>query len=395
MEELIRDTMHEALDVEPVPAGFRQRVIAAVPMHDRGVPRHRGRPFGWTAQWAIGLVAALLAAAVIASLIYSRDAVVSHVGPQNPSLPRLISPEGIAIAPDGTVYVSDYVANRIFKLRGGRLTSIAGGGSGGDGPATQASLFHPVGVALDREGNVYFADGLGSTIRRIDRQGNISTIARLTAPLGLAFDGAGDLYVGQRYGAIKRIDANGVTAAIDTSSVPPPATDLAYLAFDSAGNLYITDRAPDTGSMYPDPNGGCRIVRLNHDQKFSVIAGTGTCGYSGDGGPATAAQLNDPNGIAFDSAGNLYFADANNHRIRRIDKNGIITTVAGSGGSGFSGDGGPATRAQLAYPFGIGMAPGNLLYISDAACSCVDPIARGHIRVLQISTGLITTIAGG
>jgi sugar lactone lactonase YvrE len=118
---------------------------------------------------------------------------------------------------------------------------------------------------------------------------------------------------------------------------------------------------------------------------LKVIAGTGTCGFKGDGGPATFAELNDPNGLAFDSAGNLYVADSNNQRIRRIDRNGIMTTVAGTGVAGSSGDNGPGTGAQLDNPFGMGMAPGDLLYIAEGG---------GHrVRLLRLSSGIISTAA--
>ena len=396
MDELIRARMHEALDVEPLPAGLRQRVIATIPIHDRTVPWHWGRSLAWTGHWGTGLVAAFLAAALIASLLYSRSALNSQVGRQHLAPPTLVSPEGVAVGPDGMVYVSDYVENRVFELRpDGSLVSVAGGGVRSNGRASDANLFHPIGLAVAKNGDLYVAVGLGYSIERIDRKGDISTFATLDAPQGLAFDETGNLYVGLRYGDIVRLDVNGSRTTISTASLPPPATALGYLAFDSSGNLYIADRVPEPTGLYPNLNGGCRILRMSPDEKLSVIAGTGTCGYSGDGGPAAAAQLNDPRGIAFDSAGNLYFADANNHRIRRIDKNGIITTVAGSGVSGFSGDGGPAMLAQLAYPSGIGMAPGNRLYISDATCPCTNPIDPGRIRLFNISSGMITTVAGG
>jgi hypothetical protein len=117
---------------------------------------------------------------------------------------------------------------------------------------------------------------------------------------------------------------------------------------------------------------------------MTVVAGTGSCGFSGDGGPAAAAQLDNPNGLAFDSAGNLFVADSSNQRIRRIDRSGNISTVAGTGTPGFSGDGGPGINAKLYDPFGIGIG-GDKLYIAEGA--------GRRLRVLQISSGIITTAA--
>ena len=211
--------------------------------------------------------------------------------------------------------------------------------------------------------------------------------AFLTNPLGIAFDRSGVLFVGAFNGDLVAIQPDGSTSTINLSAVPGPVV-AGYLAFDAVGNLYVADRNPQSPGIN---GGGCRIVRVKPDRSVSVIAGTGVCGYSGDGGPAAAAQLADPNGIAFDSSGNLYFADSNNHRIRRIDLRGIITTVAGTGVEGHTGDGGPATRAELAYPTGLAVQ-GKFLYISDA-CGCMDPTAYGAIRVLRLSDGTITTVA--
>ena len=406
MDELIRDRMHEALDVQP-PPGLRARVIGSIPMHDRNERRPQGPRFQLAGQWVTGFVAALLAVAVIAGLIYSRQAISSPSlggGSHTASPVKLISPEGIAVAPDGTVYVSDYVGDRVFRLqRGGGFVSIAGGGVGGDGPATRAWLNHPGALAIDSQGNLYIADNIGGTVRRVDRRGIISTVTTLYGPLGLAFDSAGVLYAGTFYGELKGIDQRGGVTNLDLSALSLPVPQLGYMAFDSAGNLYVSDRSPVPTGSYTNPAGGCRIVRLTPSQKhiqiekvwgITVVAGTGTCGFSGDGGPATSAQLDDPNGIVFDAAGNLYFADANNHRIRRIDKNGIITTVAGTGVAGYSGDGGPGAGAQLSYPFGMGITSGDLIYISDASCSCVDPATPGHVRTLRLSDGILTTVAG-
>jgi sugar lactone lactonase YvrE len=401
MDELIRDSIHDALDAEPTPAGLRTRVIGSVPMHDRTERRSQRPPFQPAGQFAAGFVAALLAVAVIAGLLYSRHAIGlpnQAVGGHPASSARLISPEGIAVAPDGSVYVSDYDGNRVFRLLpGGHLVSVAGGGVGGDGQANKANLWGPNALAIDGQGNLYVATSPGGAVRRIDRQGFMSTVTTLYGPQGMAFDSAGVLYVGTYYGVLRRVDARGVATDLDLSKLPSPVVQFGNMTFDSAGNLYVTDRAPVTG-ITPSPGGGCRIIRLNLTQnqtpvEGTVVAGTGTCGFSGDGGPATSAELNDPNGIVFDADGNMYLADAANHRIRRIDKNGIITTVAGTGVAGYGGDGGPATKAQLTYPLGLGITAGGLIYIADPNADPTTTPAR--VRVLRISDGTITTVVSG
>jgi sugar lactone lactonase YvrE len=311
--------------------------------------------------------------------------------PPQASVIKLVAPEDVAIASDGSVYFSDFGGNRVFKLEPNRkLRLIAGtgqSGEGGDGGlAVAATLKGPAGLAFDRSGNLFVADHDGQHIRRIDSQGVITTAAGssdapFVYPVGLVFDRAGALYVGDEGdNEVRRIDVSGAVTAIDTSSIPGPAIRPSYLTFDSAGNLYVAARGPFGQGTW------CRIVRITPARSMKVIAGTGTCGFTGDGGPAIAAQLDDPNGLAFDSDGNLYFADANNQRIRRIDRNGIITTVAGTGTSGSKGDNGPGASAGLASPFGIAMAPGDQLYIAEGAGK--------RVRVLNLSTDIITTVTG-
>jgi DNA-binding beta-propeller fold protein YncE len=399
VDELIRGSMHDALDAEPPPAGLRARVIASVQMHDRTERRpHRPR-FQRAGQFAAGFVAGLLAVAVVAGLMYSRQA-ISLPSPGRGSHPAppasLISPEGIAVAPDGTVYVSDHDGNRVFRLLpAGGLVSVAGGGVGADGPANKANLWGPNALDFDRQGNLFVATTPGGAVRRIDRQGFISTVTTVYGPQGLAFDSAGRLYVGTYFGVLRRIDARGESTDLDLSRLPSPTPQFGNMAFDATGNLYVTDRAPTTG-LTPSPGGGCRVIRLNITQtpvEGTVVAGTGTCGFSGDGGRAASAELNDPSGIVFDANGNLYLADAGNHRIRRVDKNGIITTVAGTGVAGYSGDGGPATKAQLTYPLGLAISSGGLIYVADPNADPTTTPAR--VRAFRISDGTITTVAGG
>ena len=400
MEELIRDRLHEALDAEQPPPGLRARVIAAVPMERRVTARWRTPSL----QWAGGLAAILITVAIVAGLVYARNGFVTGpVKTPTVSSPRLTSPGGLAIGPDGSLYVSDFVGNRVYRVQpDGSLVTVAGGGSLSEGQATKSNLFGPTGLAFDVAGNLYISDSMGGTVRRVDHTGNLTTLLsihgagqNLNAPVGLAFDRAGALYIADFDGAVLELQPDGTSRRLDLGAVPRPALNPGYVAFDEGGSLYIADRNPVSagiGATIIANGGGCRIIRVRSDQSVSVIAGTGTCGFSGDGGPAVSAQLDDPNGIAFDSAGNLYFADSNNHRIRRIDTHGIITTVAGTGTFGHTGDGGPAASAELGYLADIVIVQGKLLYLTDT-CGCMDGTAYGAIRMIQLSSGAITTVS--
>jgi len=415
-------------DVEGLRGYVHQRA-AAVPesearhILDRATRTWQRRPGGWRRpQTALALGLAL---ATIATIVFVQIEVVQHRLARPPRvLPTVVTPalhtfkepEGIAVGPDGSVYISDYSGLRVLRLqKNGRLAIVAGTGifdEGGDGgPATKADLQAPTGMAFDRGGNLYVADLWGDRVRRIDSNGTITTIAgsgpttinrspsypagnfsgdggpataaRLYAPRGLAFDSSGTLYVADSNNArVRRISPDGIVTSLDASSLPGRWWFPRYLAFDAAGNLYVADGAP---SPVQPLIGGCRIVRVSPAGVISVIAGTGRCGFSGDGGAATAAQLDDPNGLAFDSAGNLYVADSNNDRIRRIDRNGNITTVAGTGTPGFDGDGGPGIKAKLNDPLGIAIAPGDKLYIAEGG--------GRRVRLLQLSSDIITTAA--
>ncbi len=306
----------------------------------------------------------------------------------------------------------------------GEITTVAGGGtwgySGDGGPATSAKLDSPDSVAVDAAGNLYIADTQNNVIRKVDPSGIITTVAgngtegysgdggpatgaELARPYGVAVDAAGNLYIADMMNnVIRKVDANGVITTIAGNGYckyPYPkylvgnsggysgdgglATKAELdapeaVAVDASGNLYIADTYNH------------RIRKVDTSGTITTVAGNGQGnallgGYSGDGGPVTGAELAQPVGVAVDAAGNLYIADLNNNRIRKVDPSGIITTVAGGGTIlGYSSNPEPATSAEIA-PFGMAMDAAGNLYITDGF-QC--------IRKMDTTTGAITTVAG-
>ena len=302
---------------------------------------------------------------------------------------QLSFPNGLAVDGSGNLYVADQGNNRIRRIDlEGVITTIGGTGErgfGGDGgPATEAQFNFPTGLAVDGSGNLYVADTGNTRIRRIDAEGVITTIAgtgeggaggdggpateaQLAFPFGLAVDGSGNLYVADTNNhRIRRIDAEGVITTIagtgegGAGGDGGPATEAQFfspygLAVDGSGNLYVADQ------------GNNRIRRIDLEGVITTIGGTGEWGFGGDGGPATEAQFSFPNGLAVDGSGNLYVACTQNNRIRRIDLEGVITTIAGTGERGFGGDGGPATEAQFSFPNGLAVDGSGNLYVADSS----------------------------
>ena len=246
---------------------------------------------------------------------------------------ELWSPNGVAVDASGNVYIGDYLNNRVRKVTvsTGIITTIAGNGTGGyngDGiAATNAQLSAPMQVAADASGNVYIADFNNIRIRKVMAgTGIISTIA-----------GSGGYgYTG---------DGGQATAATMESPVG--------VALDGSGNVYIADWRASV----------IRKVTVSSGI-ITTIAGDGTQNYSGDGGAATAAKLNQPNGVAIDASGNVFIADRYNNRIRKVT-GGIISTYAGNGTGGFNGDGIPATNAELSFPTGVAVDGSGNVYIND------------------------------
>jgi sugar lactone lactonase YvrE len=262
-------------------------------------------------------------------------------------------PRAAAVGPDGSVYIADTFNHRIRRVdpSGAVMTIVGTGGpsfSGDGGPAAAATLNLPHGVAVDATGaGLYVADTGNHRVRRVDlATGIIVTFAGGPAP-GAGGDGGPAT-------AAQLQDPKGVYAA-------------------PSGDLYIAD------------SGNERIRRVDRAGTITTLAGTGVTGFSGDGGPAAAAQFDGPRSLAMDGADNLYVADDNNDRVRRIDPAGVITTVAGSGVEGFAGDGGPAGAAQLNHPRGVTVDGRGVLFIADS---------MSH-RIRRVDpSGVISTVAG-
>lgn len=326
-------------------------------------------------------------------------------------------PESLAVDANGNLIVADTGNGLIRRVSGstGIISTIAGGGGssfdGDSGPAVTAQFDGLRGIALDSSGDLYLADTGNCRVRKITASigfvstaagsgaagsgcGSFSgdngpaTAATLNAPGDVAVDNHGNLFIADTGNArIRMVDASsnvittvagGGTLTTGSDGGPATAAKLvspAGLAVDGSGNLFFSDA------------GDNRVRRVSAGGIIGTVAGTGVAGFGGDGGLATAARLNGPAGIALDPIGNLYIADNGNNRVRRVDAvQGTIGTVAGNGQNGFGGDSGPAVNAQLASPRGVAVDGTGNLWIADEA--------NDRIRMVNSSTGIITTIAG-
>ncbi len=295
---------------------------------------------------------------------------------------------------DGGADASTYDAAEASAPDAGRgpwyYVALAGNGSpgfsGDGGPATSAQLGPQVsGVARDARGNLYIADGDNQRIRKVDPTGVITTIAgtgtagnsgnggpaasaAVNAPSGMAVDVAGNLYFSEYNNQdIRVIDTSGVIEQWVALGGQPTS-----ICMDAAGNLYVA---------MPYLN---QIWRYDVWKTRTVVAGDGSVGYRGDGAPAVKAQLDNPNGV-WASRGNVYIVDAGNEAIRRVDASGTITTIAGGNGSGYTGDEGPATHAQIHPFYGVAADAQGNVYFSQ--------FPDGRIREVD-TAGIIHTIAG-
>lgn len=326
---------------------------------------------------------------------------------------RISLPGGITEAPNGDLIVVDFGNHQVRRIdrRTGIIRPVAGTGEAaynGDGiPAAQAQLSRPEYAVFGPKGDLFIVDSYNNRVRKIDRRtGLISTVAgtgergfsgdggpataaELHFPQGIAVDAQGNLFIGDTVNRrIRRVDARtGIittwagTGEIGVNAEGTPALEAKFLllpciAIDRAGNVYVAD----------SPLHKILIIDAK-TRRVRTFAGTGKQGYGGDGGPAVEAQLNFPEGVVFAPNGDIYIADVGNHRVRRIDsRTGIITTVAGTGEKGFSGDGGPALQARL-------WSPGRLWVDRDDNLLVVD-ILNARIRRVDGRTKTIETVAG-
>ena len=288
----------------------------------------------------------------------------------------------------------------------GTISTFAGNGAtglaGDDGPATAAVFDRPIYVYVDGAGLVYVADENNNRIRKIDAAGIITTLAgngrrgfagdggpaaaaALNAPTGICGDPAGNLYINdvgnQR---IRRVDRGGTITTFAGNGSPSSSGDGGSA---SAASIFLPIRCAvnSAGDLFVAEQGAHRIRRITAGGVISTLAGTGVRGFSGDGGPAAAAVLDNPTALAIDYAGNIFFSDQVNHRIRRITPAGIISTVAGNGTPGFAGDGGPATASSFNFPGGLATDQSGAIYVADSP----------NHRIRRITPdGLVNSVAG-
>jgi uncharacterized protein (TIGR03437 family) len=277
---------------------------------------------------------------------------------------QLSGPSGTALGPDGSLYISDYNNDRIRKVApNGVITTIAGGigGFAGDGgQATAARLNSPASMAFDGAGNLYFVDFSNFRIRKITPAGVISTVGG-TGRFSLSGDG-------------------GLGTATDIYGY--------WLAVARDGTIYVGDDGD--GRL----NGNKRVRRIAINGIVTTVAGTGVSGYSGDGGPASAAQLKSVSGVALDANGNLYIADAEDVKIRKVAPNGIITTYAGTGLAGVTGDGGPALGARFNFPSGMTTDANGNLYIADTRNDKIRKVSPPPVPQVRTESPVLTSFGG-
>jgi sugar lactone lactonase YvrE len=317
---------------------------------------------------------------------------------------KLYHPTGVAINASGNVYIADFDNNRIRMVSpSGIISTFAGNGiagySGDSDSAKYAELYNPQGVAIDAAGNVYIADEGNQRIRMVNTAGIISTFAgngilgysgdggQATAaefdyPAGVACDASGNVYIADIYNnCIRKVNTVGIITTIAGNGSAAYAGDGGNA---TAAELFFPQgvACDASGNVYIADEANQRIRMVNTAGIISTFAGNGSEGYSGDGGQAWQAELYNPYGVACDASGNVYIADISNQRIRRVNSFGIIRAIAGKGIQGYSGDGGQSTTAELNDPQGLAIDAVGNLYIADS----------GNNRIRMVTNAATTGI---
>ncbi len=336
------------------------------------------------------------------------------------TIAELSSPSGTTLDGAGNLYIVDQNNERIRKVSAvtGIITTLAGTGAygynGDNIAATSAELYLPSGVAVDGAGNLYIADQENCRIRKVNSATGIittvagsgacgyngdniaATTAQLYFPDSVVLDGAGNMYIAEFTGSrIRKVNAaTGIITTVagnggrgyNGDNILATGANLNYpnaAVVDAAGNILIADTNNN------------RIRKVNATTGIiTTVAGTGTAGYNGDNIAATAAQLHDPEGVAVDAAGNLYIVDYMNQRIRQVNgSTGIITTVAGNGNIGYAGDNGPATSAELDFPYGVAVDSAGNMFIVDSSNNRVRKVDVSDAPSLTFPTTNIGSVS--
>jgi sugar lactone lactonase YvrE len=321
------------------------------------------------------------------STIVAGNGLRYYLGDNGPAAAaQFVQPQGIALDPSGLiVYIADRGEARIRKFQGGTISTPPG-----------ATALGPAGVVADASQNLYIADAAGNEVLRVaagtgavtlvagtgtagsSGDNGIATSAQLNQPSGVLLDSAGNIYIADTgNNRIRKINAAGIITTIVGISGAPLFTGDGGLATNASVNQPAGLAMDSAGDLFIADTGNNRIRKVNPAGIITTVAGNGSNSYSGDGGPATSAGIVSPHGIAVDTRGNLFIPDFSS-RIRRVSISGFITTIAGTSTPGYSGDGGPALSAQLGQPWGIAVDMGFNLFVSD--------VGEQAIRLLSYSS---------
>lgn len=328
----------------------------------------------------------------------------------------LYRPIGCVMDNDCNLYVTDFSNSRIRKISAaGIITTICGTGvpgtSGDGGPAALAQISNPEKITIDASGNLYFCDHSAHRVRKISAAGIITTIAgtgvagysgdgglataaTLWYPGGIAVDATGNIYICDEWNnRVRKINTAGIITSVagngPTGWLAGGYSGDGGLATAAAINFPVGIAVSSTGDIIFADNGNKRVRKINSAGIISTVAGTGIAGFSGDGGLATAARISGPEGVAVDASGVIYICETGNNRVRKVDAAGIISTFAGTGVAGFTGDGGAATLARINFPEGIYVNPtSSCVYICDANNNRVRKIGTCNIDIQVNDTNI-------